>query len=90
MENKYLEKIAREYSDTETRVKRVMSDTFKDVTPDQIKNWHRFGDDLKLRGSEAELVMNLESEFGKEIPDHMHGKLPTVGSVIKFFHTNEK
>ena len=48
----------------------------------------------KLRQSDsldiAELVMELEDEFGTEIPDEEAEKINTVGDAVKFINSIEK
>ena len=38
----------------------------------------------------AELVMELEDEFGTEIPDEEAEKINTIGDAVKFINSLEK
>lgn len=59
------------------------------ISSEQVKNDARFIEDLGADSlDQVELVMALEEEFGKSIPDEEVEKLNTVGSVIKYIEDN--
>ncbi len=69
----------------EQRVKKIIVEQLQVddeslVTPDA-----RFMEDLRADSLDTvELVMTLEEEFGKEIPDEEAEKLQTVADVIRY------
>ena len=66
------------------RVKKIIRDQLN-VTDEQITPEASFIDDLGADSlDQVELVMALEEEFGKDIPEEEAEKLQTVGSVIKY------
>ncbi|MDA0723163.1 MAG: acyl carrier protein [Verrucomicrobia bacterium] len=66
------------------RVKKIIRDQL-DVTDEQITPEASFIDDLGADSlDQVELVMALEEEFGKDIPEDEAEKLQTVGSVIEY------
>jgi acyl carrier protein len=66
------------------RVKKIIRDQLS-VTDEQITPEASFIDDLGADSlDQVELVMGLEEEFGKDIPEEEAEKLQTVGSVIKY------
>ena len=66
------------------RVKKIIRDQLS-VTDEQITPEASFIDDLGADSlDQVELVMALEEEFGKDIPEEEAEKLQTVGSVIKY------
>ncbi|MBU62660.1 MAG: acyl carrier protein [Opitutae bacterium] len=66
------------------RVKKIIRDQLN-VTDEQITPEASFIDDLGADSlDQVELVMSLEEEFGKDIPEEEAEKLQTVGSVIEY------
>ena len=66
------------------RVKKIIRDQLN-VTDEQITPEASFIDDLGADSlDQVELVMALEEEFGKDIPEEEAEKLLTVGSVIEY------
>ena len=66
------------------RVKKIIRDQLN-VTDEQITPEASFIDDLGADSlDQVELVMALEEEFGKDIPEEEAEKLQTVGSVIEY------
>ena len=66
------------------RVKKIIRDQLN-VTDEQITPEASFIDDLGADSlDQVELVMALEEEFGKDIPEDEAEKLQTVGSVIEY------
>ncbi len=55
------------------------------VTADQVKDDAKFTDDLGADSlDQVELVMELEEQFGIDIPDEEAEKIQTVGDAMKF------
>ncbi len=66
------------------RVKKIIRDQLN-VTDEQITPEASFIDDLGADSlDQVELVMSLEEEFDKDIPEEEAEKLQTVGSVIEY------
>ncbi|MBT3570004.1 MAG: acyl carrier protein [Opitutae bacterium] len=66
------------------RVKKIIRDQLN-VTDEQITPEASFIDDLGADSlDQVELVMALEEEFGKDIPEEEAEKLQTVGSVVAY------
>ena len=66
------------------RVKKIIRDQLN-ITDEQITPEANFIDDLGADSlDQVELVMALEEEFGKDIPEEDAEKLLTVGSVIEY------
>ena len=66
------------------RVKKIIRDQLN-VTDEQITPEASFIDDLGADSlDQVELVMALEEEFGKDIPEEEAEKLQTVGSVVEY------
>ena len=66
------------------RVKKIIRDQLN-ITDEQITPEANFIDDLGADSlDQVELVMALEEEFGKDIPEEEAEKLLTVGSVIEY------
>ena len=66
------------------RVKKIIRDQLS-VTDEQITPEASFIDDLGADSlDQVELVMALEEEFGKDIPEEEAEKLQTVGSVVAY------
>ena len=55
------------------------------VDADKVTEDASFKDDLG-----ADLVMELEDEFGTEIPDEEAEKINTVGDAVKYINSLEK
>ena len=72
-------------SDSNTeRVKKIIRDQLN-VTDEQITPEASFIDDLGADSlDQVELVMALEEEFGKDIPEEGAEQLQTVGSVVAY------
>ena len=69
------------------RVKKIIRDQLN-VTDEQITPEASFIDDLGADSlDQVELVMALEEEFGKDIPEEEAEKLQTVGSVIEYIES---
>ena len=61
------------------------------VKPEEVTPEASFIDDLGADSLDTvELVMALEEEFGKEIPDEQAEKLLTVGDVVKYIEDSQK
>ncbi|SUL68647.1 Acyl carrier protein / HmrB protein involved in methicillin resistance [Staphylococcus aureus] len=61
------------------------------VDADKVTEDASFKDDLGADSLDiAELVMELEDEFGTEIPDEEAEKINTVGDAVKFINSLEK
>lgn len=72
------------------KVKEVIMDKLG-VDEDKINIEASFVDDLGADSLDTvELIMQLEEEFGMEIPDEEAEKLTTVGSAVDYIesHTN--
>ena len=66
------------------RVKKIIRDQLN-VTDEQITPEASFIDDLGADSlDQVELVMALEEEFGKDIPEEEAEKLQTVGAVVEY------
>ena len=66
------------------RVKKIIRDQLN-VTDEQITPEASFMDDLGADSlDQVELVMALEEEFGKDIPEEEAENLQTVGEVVKY------
>ena len=60
------------------------------VDADKVTEDASFKDDLGADSLDiAELVMELEDEFGTEIPDEEAEKINTVGDAVKFINSLE-
>ena len=61
------------------------------VDADKVTAEASFKDDLGADSLDiAELVMELEDEFGTEIPDEKDKKINTVGDAVNFINSLEK
>ncbi|MBT3216275.1 MAG: acyl carrier protein [Candidatus Marinimicrobia bacterium] len=70
------------------KVKEVIIDKLG-VEEDKIKLEASFVDDLGADSLDTvELIMELEEEFGLEIPDEDAEGLTTVGSVVDYLESN--
>jgi acyl carrier protein len=74
----------------EQRVKDIVVEQLG-VKPEQITPEAKFIEDLGADSLDTvELVMALEEEFGKEIPDTDAEKLQSVGLVIQYIEESAK
>ena len=74
----------------EQRVKDIIVEQLG-VKPDQVTPAAKFIEDLGADSLDTvELVMALEEEFGREIPDEEAEKLQSVGDVIKYVEESQK
>ncbi len=74
----------------EERVKHIIVEQLG-VKPEQISPEAKFIEDLGADSLDTvELVMALEEEFGKEIPDAEAEKLQSVGDVIRYVEGSAK
>ena len=74
----------------EQRVKEIIVEQLG-VNADQVTPEAKFIEDLGADSLDiVELVMALEEEFGKEIPDEQAEKLLTVGDVVKYIEDTQK
>ena len=72
------------------RVKEIIVEQLG-VNADQVTSEAKFIEDLGADSLDiVELVMALEEEFGKEIPDEQAEKLLTVGDVVKYIEDTQK
>ena len=71
-------------SNIEDRVKKIVAEQLG-VKEEEVKAEASFVDDLGADSlDQVELVMALEEEFGKDIPEEEAEKLQTVGSVVAY------
>jgi acyl carrier protein len=74
----------------EQRVKDIIVEQLG-VNADQVTADAKFIEDLGADSLDTvELVMALEEEFGREIPDEEAEKLQSVGDVIKYIEDSSK
>ncbi|HMJ89773.1 MAG TPA: acyl carrier protein [Candidatus Acidoferrum sp.] len=74
----------------EQRVKEIIVEQLG-VNADQVTPDAKFIEDLGADSLDTvELVMALEEEFGREIPDEEAEKLQSVGDVIKHIEDSQK
>ena len=75
--------------DLEQTVKSMVADRM-DVEESQITDETHFVNDLQADSLDmAELVIDLEEEFGLEISDEQAQQIETVGAAIKFISENQ-
>lgn len=73
----------------EQRVKDIIVENLE-VKADQVVPEAKLQDDLGADSLDAvELIMNLEEEFGHEIPDGDAEKLVSVGDVIAYIQDRQ-
>ena len=61
------------------------------VNPEEVTDTASFVDDLGADSLDTvELVMELEKEFGIEIPDEDANTIRTVGEAVKYIEDKEK
>ena len=71
-------------SDVRQKVKQVIVDQLS-VNPDEVTDDASFIEDLGADSLDiVELVMELEEQFGVDIPDEDAEKISTVGEAIKY------
>ncbi|MCS6776882.1 MAG: acyl carrier protein [Chloroherpetonaceae bacterium] len=71
-------------SNTFERVKKVLVDKL-DISEDQVTLTADIQDDLGADSLDVvEIMMDLEAEFGIDIPDEDAEKLPTVQQVVEY------
>ena len=77
-------------SEIESKVKQIIVDKLG-VDEAEVKPEASFTNDLGADSLDTvELIMELEKEFGVNIPDDMAEKISTVGDAIKFIEENQK
>ena len=75
-------------STIEERVKKITVEQLG-VSEDEVTNEASFVDDLGADSLDTvELIMELEEEFGLEIPDEEAEKLATVGDAVTYIESN--
>jgi len=71
-------------SDVREKVKQVIVEQLS-VNPDEVTDDASFIEDLGADSLDiVELVMELEEQFGVDIPDEEAEKISTVGGAIKY------
>ena len=77
-------------SEIESKIKQIIVDKLG-VDEAEVKPEASFTKDLGADSLDTvELIMELEKEFGVNIPDDMAEKIGTVGDAIKFIEENMK
>ena len=77
-------------SEIESKIKQIIVDKLG-VDEAEVKPEASFTNDLGADSLDTvELIMELEKEFGVNIPDDMAEKIGTVGDAIKFIEENQK
>jgi acyl carrier protein len=77
-------------SEIESKIKQIIVDKLG-VDEAEVKPEASFTNDLGADSLDTvELIMELEKEFGVNIPDDMAEKISTVGDAIKFIEENQK
>lgn len=72
------------------KIKAMIVDKFE-VDSDTIKNETSFVDDLDADSIDlVEFVLELEEEFGQEIPDEDAEKITTVGQAVSYIKDHQK
>lgn len=78
-------------ADIESRVKEIIVEQLKVDDPASVTNEASFIDDLGADSLDTvQLIMELENEFGVEIPDEESTKIKTVQDAIDFIKANAK
>ena len=76
-------------NDIESRVKKVVSENLG-VEESKITMESKFADDLGADSLDTvELVMALEDEFDREIPDADAEKITTVGQAVEYIRSHQ-
>ena len=71
------------------KVKKIIADKL-DIEEDKIKPESSFLDDLGADSLDiVELIMELEEEFGIEIPDEDAEKIRTVADAVKYIEEHQ-
>lgn len=72
------------------KIKAMIVDKFE-VDSDTIKSETSFVDDLDADSIDlVEFVLELEEEFGQEIPDEDAEKITTVGQAVSYIKDHQK
>ncbi|KRK65658.1 hypothetical protein FC72_GL000102 [Companilactobacillus tucceti DSM 20183] len=72
------------------KIKAMIVDKFE-VDSDTVKNETSFVDDLDADSIDlVEFVLELEEEFGQEIPDEDAEKITTVGQAVSYIKDHQK
>jgi acyl carrier protein len=75
-------------NDIQEKVKKIIVDKLG-VNVEQVKPEAKFVDDLGADSlDQVELVMELEEQFGIEIPDEDAEKILTVGDAVRYIETH--
>ena len=75
-------------NDIQEKVQKIIVDKLG-VNTEQVKYEAKFVDDLGADSlDQVELVMELEEQFGVEIPDEDAEKILTVGDAVKYIETH--
>ena len=78
-------------ADIESRVKEIIVEQLKIDDAASVTNEASFIDDLGADSLDTvQLIMELENEFGVDIPDEESTKIKTVQDAIDFIKANEK
>lgn len=78
-------------ADIESRIKEIIVEQLKVDDAASVTNEASFIDDLGADSLDTvQLIMELESEFGVEIPDEESTKIKTVQDAIDFIKANAK
>lgn len=77
-------------SDIKTKVVSLIAERLE-CDPSKVTESSRFSEDLGFDSLDTvEMVMELESQFGIEIPDKDAEKIITVGDAIKYIEDSSK
>lgn len=72
------------------KITKMIADKFE-VDQATIKNETSFTNDLDADSIDlVEFVLELEEEFGQEIPDDDAEKITTVGEAVKYIESHQK
>lgn len=70
------------------KIKEILVAQF-DVDPDSIEVTTNIADDLSADSLDVvEILMNIEDEFGIEIPDEAIEEIKTVGDLVSYIENN--
>ena len=73
----------------EARVREIICEQLG-VNPEQVVGTASFTEDLKADSLETvQLIMQLEEEFGLDIPDDEAEKITTVGDAVKYIEGHQ-
>ncbi|WP_304227633.1 acyl carrier protein [Lactobacillus kitasatonis] len=71
------------------KIKDLIADNF-DVDKDKITKSNSFTDDLDADSIDlVEFILQLEDEFGSEIPDDDAEKIKTVGDAVSYIKSHQ-